>query len=173
MTFDPDSLFPDGSVLPAHGPNCLVCGPQNDGGFHMVVRRDGDTAVSDYVFDDRHVGAPGVAHGGAVAAVCDDLFGFLLCLVGAPAVTRSLSVDYLGAIRLGIPYRIVARVDRREGRKLLVSLTGHDAEGSLSFTASALFLTVSMERLLQHAEGGPDLSRALLDSLAATPPADS
>jgi acyl-coenzyme A thioesterase PaaI-like protein len=139
----------------------------------MVVRRDGDTAVSDYIFGDQHVGAPGVAHGGAVAAVCDDLFGFLLYLVGAPAVTRSLTVEYLTAVRLGVPYRIVARVERREDRKLNVSLTGHDPEGSLSFTASALFLTVSIERLLQHADGGPDLSRSLLDPLSARPPTES
>ena len=49
--------------------------------------------VAEVAFEDRHVGAPGIAHGGAVATVFDDLFGFLLYAVAELAVTRSLQVD--------------------------------------------------------------------------------
>lgn len=65
-------------ALPPHHVECLGCGPGNPHGHHLHVRRDGGRVVSEHVFDARHVGAPGIAHGGAVAAVVDDLFGFVL-----------------------------------------------------------------------------------------------
>ena len=47
-------------------------------GYHLQVRRDGDEMVAEHVFEDRHSGAPGIAQGGAVATVVDDVLGFLL-----------------------------------------------------------------------------------------------
>src|SRR3546814_16692324 len=67
--------------LPPHHPDCLGCGPQNPHGHALSVQRDENGVVAPRVFDQRHVGAPGIAHGGAVATVLDDLFGFLLYTV--------------------------------------------------------------------------------------------
>jgi hypothetical protein len=66
------------------------------------------TRCCEHVFDRRQGGAPGLAPGGAVAAACDDLFGFLLYTVGEPAVTRSLEIGYRRPVELGVPYRIRA-----------------------------------------------------------------
>lgn len=144
-------------VLPPHRPDCLGCGPDNPHGHHMQVRRDGDGVVTEHVFDGRHVGAPGIAHGGAVATVVDDLFGFLLYLVGEPAVTRHLEVDYRAPVWLGRTYRIRAGQDRRDGRKLFVSATGTDDSGTETFTARALFVVVPLEHFAGRpsAEGPP------------------
>ena len=54
----------DGDRLPPHHPRCLGCGPDNPHGHHLEVRRDGDSVRTGYVFDSRHMGAPGIAHGG-------------------------------------------------------------------------------------------------------------
>jgi hypothetical protein len=61
-----DRLGSDGP-LPPHYPTCLGCGPDAEQGFHLEVRRDGDEVVTEHVFAPRHSGAPGIAHGGAVA----------------------------------------------------------------------------------------------------------
>lgn len=79
-------------------------GPENPNGHFLSVRRDGDGVVAHHQFDQRHVGAPGIAHGGAVATVIDDLFGFLLYSVGELAVTRRLALDYLAPALLDTPY---------------------------------------------------------------------
>ena len=92
------------SELPPHHPNCLGCGPENPNGHFLSVRRDGDGVVAHHQFDQRHVGAPGIAHGGAVATVIDDLFGFLLYSVGELAVTRRLELEYLAPALLDTPY---------------------------------------------------------------------
>lgn len=62
-----------GDVLPPHYPTCLGCGPGAEQGFHLAVRREGDEVVASHVFESRHSGAPGIAHGGAVAVVLDDV----------------------------------------------------------------------------------------------------
>lgn len=107
--------------LPAHHPQCLGCGTRNPHGHHLRVQRSGDAVVADHVFDSRHVGAPGIAHGGAVATVFDDLFGFALYLVGEPAVTRTLTVSYMRPVLLDVPYVLRAAVDSRDGRSLHIS----------------------------------------------------
>lgn len=71
------SAPPDGQpvLLPAHTPKCMGCGQDNPQGMKMAVYRFGDRVFSDITFDERHLGAPGLAHVGAIAAACDGLLG--------------------------------------------------------------------------------------------------
>lgn len=140
--FDKD--HDDQSPLPSHHPNCLGCGPANPHGHHLEVVRDANGVLARHVFDARHTGAPGIAHGGAVATVVDDLFGFVLYSVGEPGVTRHLGVDYLGPVLLGTPYEFRARLDRRDGRKLFLSAEGTDEAGKVVVKAEALFIVVGL-----------------------------
>ena len=101
--------------------------------------------MTDHTFDNRHVGAPGIAHGGAVATVIDDLYGFLLYLVGTPAVTRQLTVDYRAPLLIGTPYRMEARVTSQEGRKLFLAASLTDPDGRPVGTSTAVFVTVGVD----------------------------
>lgn len=148
-----DSRAGDG-VLPPHHPECLGCGPDNPHGHHIQVRRQGDAVVGEHVFDQRHVGAPGIVHGGAVATVVDDLFGFVLYAVREPAVTRHLEVDYHAPVWLGRTYRLAATLDRRDGRKLFMQATATDAAGGRAFSARAVFIVVPLEHFAGAPSGG-------------------
>ena len=117
----------------------------------MIVHREGDGVRTDLVFDARHLGAPGVAHGGAVAMAFDDLFGFLLYLVGELAVTRNLAVDYLPPVRLGPRYTLRARHDAPIGRRVPVTAELRDPDHVLIATASATFIIVDVEHFLRAA----------------------
>ncbi|GAB4083194.1 PaaI family thioesterase [Modestobacter muralis] len=139
--------------LPPHHARCLGCGPENPHGHHLQVWREGDVVRARHVFDERHVGAPGIAHGGAVATVLDDLFGFLLYLIGDPAVTRHLEVGYRAPVMLGTSYLLEAGVQRREGRKLFVRAQGTNEGGAVVVEASALFVVVGLEHF---SRGGGD-----------------
>jgi acyl-coenzyme A thioesterase PaaI-like protein len=143
-----DQLGADGP-LPPHYPTCLGCGPDAEQGFHLEVRRDGDEVVTEHVFERRHSGAPGIAHGGAVATVVDDVLGFLLYLQGIPGVTRMLEVEYVKPVLVGVPYTVRGRVDERDGRKVWVSCSGRDADGVEAFRAKGLFLEVRLEHFAQ------------------------
>lgn len=131
--------------IPPHHDHCLGCGPRNPHGFQLVVRSTQTGVHARQRFDDRHVGAPGIAHGGAVAAVLDDLFGFLLFKAGGPAVTRQLTVDYLAPLRLGVPYDFTAAIESLDGRKLHMSAAVSAPDNTQVASASALFIMVDIE----------------------------
>ena len=135
-----------GATLPSHHIHCLGCGAENPHGHHLVVtREDIDTVTATHTFDARHVGAPGIAHGGAVATVFDDLFGFLLYSIGDLAVTRKLDVEYLCPVLLDVEYRLQATIAERSGRKIHMAATLEDSNGDPAARSSALFVTVDIE----------------------------
>ncbi len=144
----------DDEVLPPHYPTCLGCGPDAPQGYHLQVRRDGDGVLAEHVFGARHSGAPGIAHGGAVATVVDDVLGFLLYVVQAPGVTRRLEVDYLKPVLTGVPYVVRGRVDRRDGRKIWVSCESAGPDGIVAFKAVGLFVVVALSHFAQATSGG-------------------
>ena len=144
-----------GAVLPPHHPTCLGCGPDSPQGFHLQVRRDGDEVVAEHVFEQRHQGAPGIAHGGAVATVVDDVLGFLLHVARTPGVTRHLSVDYLRPVLVGPTYTVRGRLETRDGRKLWMTGAGTDPDGEVAFTASGLFLAVDVSHFAVPTAGLP------------------
>ena len=98
------------------------------------------------------MGAPGIAHGGAVATVFDDLFGYLLFLIGELAVTRNLEIEYLLPARLDVPYTLTALLDRREARRLHLSAHLREPSGREIATATALFMTVTVDHFAQALE---------------------
>jgi uncharacterized protein (TIGR00369 family) len=143
--------------LPAHYRNCLGCGPDNPHGHHLRARRDGRGVSARHVFDERHVGAPGIAHGGAVATVIDDIYGYLLYVVDELAVTRHLEIDYLKPVRLGAPYTLRADLLSRQGRKLHLQARVEDADGRAAATSTALFIVVGIEHFASPPTSARDL----------------
>lgn len=131
--------------LPGHTDSCFGCGSENTSGLHLQAWRIGDEIYADVAFDERHIGGPGLAHGGAIAAACDELLGFTLWLVGAPAVTRALTIDYLAPVPLHETHRVTAKVDKEKGRAIHVSLVGTSASGKVAFTANGVYVRVPFE----------------------------
>jgi len=145
-------------ALPPHYPSCYGCGPEAAWGLHLVTRLVGEELRATYAFSDKHAGAPGIAHGGLVATLVDDLCGFSLFVIRKAAVTRKLEVEYLKPVLVGVPYDVVGRVDRVEGRKVFVSCEGTSPDGVPTFRGSALFITVDashFDRALSPGEGQP------------------
>ena len=148
-----DGGWEPGARLPSHTAGCFGCGPDNPHGISLeVVAAEGPDAVtSTHVFDERHRGAPGVAHGGAVSAALDDLFGFVLVRVLVPAVTRDLGCRFRLPVRLDVPTRLDAWLVERDGRELHMeaSATQEDLE---VVHARATFVEVDVEHLTAPAE---------------------
>ena len=141
---------PRGGEFAPHHELCLGCGPDNPHGHHLEVIRRRDGVVAHHVFDSLHVAAPGVVHGGAVATVPDDLFGFLPYLVGMPAVTSQLTVNYLSPVLAGVTYRMEARVTSHEDRKFFVAATLSDLDERQVATSTAVFVTVGIEHFARY-----------------------
>lgn len=147
-------LRPDGTI-PPHHPNCFGCGPENASGLGLRMRVDGDRVHATATLDRRHEGAPGLAHGGVVAAALDDLFGGVLVMLGRPAVTANLSIDYRAPVMLGQPLELTGWCASANGRKLEFHGEAH-AGAVLVAEARALFVAVDIEHFQQAGAPLPD-----------------
>ncbi len=141
-----------GQTLPPHSQECVGCGPANPAGLGLQVVRTADGVEAVHSFSDAHVGAPGIAHGGAVALAFDDLFGFTLYTVGALAVTRSITVEYQAPFRLHHPYTFRAQLRERNGRRLLLHAEAWDNVGRMAGSATATFVVVGAGHFVSGGE---------------------
>lgn len=132
---------PDGARV-VHFDECFVSGPWNPLGIAIEVHREGDEAVADVVLGPAFEGAPGRSHGGIVAAVFDDVLGYLLTLHGVPAFTGELTVRYHAPTPVGQPFTVRTRLTGRDGRKLYT--TGEAVARTVTVaSATATFVTIT------------------------------
>ena len=135
----------DGETV-VHFDECFVSGPFNPMGIAIRVRREGDEAVARVRLGPAFEGAPGRSHGGIVAAIFDDVLGYLLTLEHQPAFTGELTVRYHAPTPIGQPLTFRGRVVRREPRKLWTTAEA-TADGEVVASAEALFITIDVQRL--------------------------
>ncbi len=145
---------PDGTV-PEHQPHCMVCGTANSASIGLRMRIQGDRVHGTMCLDRRQEGAPGFAHGGAIAAALDDLLGTVLILLERPAVTASLTVDYRAPAVLGRELSLTGWAVAVEGRKLHLRGEVHDGE-QLVAEARALFLAVDLAHFKSSGQPLPE-----------------
>ena len=126
-------------------PDCVVSGDANPMGLDVQFFREGDEAVSRVVLGAAFEGAPNRAHGGVVAAVFDDLMGFVLTIHESPAYTAELTVRYKRPTPVGAEIEFRARLIDRKGRRLHIEAEATDAAGTKIATATGLFITILRE----------------------------
>ncbi|WP_052665047.1 PaaI family thioesterase [Nitriliruptor alkaliphilus] len=142
----------DDDVLPRHGARCFGCGQDNSAGFGLfaVAAPDGGVRV-DYSFGDRFVGAPGLVHGGALAAILDDVYGMVMVRELIPGVTVDLAVSYRKPIHLGIPCVLTGRLVDRDERDVHLEATieQHDR---VKVASTATFRILDPQRIANRYE---------------------
>jgi uncharacterized protein (TIGR00369 family) len=144
--------FAAGEELPYHQPNCYGCGPDNATGFGLVAYAAEQGVVEAvYRFDRRFEGGPGVVHGGATAALIDDLYGRLLVRVLVLAVTVDLQVRYQRAVHLDDECQLRAELVEHVGKnvELRAVLRQH---GEVKVTSTGHFRTIGLDRLTSRYE---------------------
>jgi hypothetical protein len=134
-----------GDVRGSRFADCIVSGAANPMGVAARMGRHGDDAVLHSTLGDAFEGAPGRGHGGVVAALFDEVMGFVLSIACTPAFTGRLTVTYRAPVPLGVPLEFRARLTRRDGRKLLMAGEARRGETLLA-EAEALFIAVDPER---------------------------
>ena len=137
-----DGPEPDGSVMTSYDER-PVSGRASPWGLDIEVRREGDEAVASLTLRAAHEGAPGRSHGGIVAALFDDVFGFVLQLHAQSAFTGELWMRYEAGVPIGEPLQCRTRLDRRDGRKL--HMTGEltlEATGQVLARSTATFIAI-------------------------------
>lgn len=113
------------------------------------LEQDGQLALASVCFDNAYVGAPGWVHGGAVAAIFDQVMGFVLIMQGHPCVTAELAVKYHSPTPAHADLKLRAHETKRVGSRVFIEATCH--HGSiLTATASATFVLLKASRFASY-----------------------
>jgi len=129
-----------------------VSGRSSPWGLDLRLHRHGDEIDARVTLRSAHEGAPNRSHGGIVAALFDDVYGFVLALLAQPGFTGELGIRYVAGVPIGVPLECRVRMDRQEGRKLY--MTGELRDGDTVVARStATFITIPRELFYRAQEG--------------------
>ena len=127
--------------------NCFACGTLNTHGMQLEIHIEAGRSWTEHRLEQRFEGWEGIAHGGILCTILDEVMAW--SLVGADnwGVTARLAVDF----KRPVP---VDRTIRAEGwvtemRRRLVTTAGSIvdvADGTLLASADALYVAATQER---------------------------
>lgn len=136
-----------------HYPFCWGCS-LGTGGLEFEWRHVGEAALeADYVVAERYGGAPGMAHGGIVAALLDEACSQVVRPILSPAVTSRLEVRYLAPVPVEEPLRVASEVVETDERRATAEATIQDASGLLLAHARGELVLVRPEHFLSTERG--------------------
>jgi len=102
---------PENSRLRFPDQGCFGCSQSNPIGLRLTFERRGDAVHAVVTIDDRFHGAPGVAHGGIVATLLDEVSCAAVAFLRDQwVVTGELGVRYERPVPVGRALGLVARV---------------------------------------------------------------
>lgn len=176
----PDAVLPErsasaprpGEVIPSHYRWCFGCGVDHPTGLHMtMLAGEGLTVSGVFRVTEHHQGAPGLAHGGVLSSAVDEILGSLNWLLGGPAVTGRLEVDFRRPVPVGTDLVVHAEVAGMRGRRVYTRATGRlDSDsGPVAVTAAAIFVQVPLQHFVDN--GAPDQVQGAIADRAAGGPA--
>ena len=123
MSFRPVPVQPDHP--------CFACGHANPIGLKMEFETDGQRLRAQLAVPERMCGWRGVAHGGIVSTVLDEVMGnAAVVLLERLVLTRAMRVSYKKPVRIGVPITAEAWVrERIDDRRATMGASIIDAEG--------------------------------------------
>ena len=93
---------------------CFGCSPTNGTGLQLRFRRGGTRIFAAYRIPDRFHGAPGIAHGGIVAAILDEISCAAAVFVADQfVVTGELVIRYERPVPVDVPLELEAEITSR------------------------------------------------------------
>lgn len=123
-------------------------------GLDLELHWDGNEAVVHQTPPSISQGAPGVAHGGYLAAIADQVMAFVAAeQSGIGVATQQMTLDYLAPTPISHLMTIRARVEEVGERKITVSLRSLvDASGDVTFKATGVYVKIPVPQRADDAD---------------------
>jgi acyl-coenzyme A thioesterase PaaI-like protein len=127
---------------------CFGCGRENPHGLKMTFFSAEDGGVwSEWTPARESEGFNGIAHGGIITTVLDEVMGWAVYHQKIWAVTGKIAVNFRKPVVIGESTRAAARIVAENGRKLQVTADlRRFSDGQLLADAEAMFIKVPEER---------------------------
>lgn len=124
---------------------CFGCSPRNPAGLSLRFHRRGAVVVADCRVAEHFHGAPGIAHGGIVATLLDEISCAAAFFTrGQRVVTGELSVRYRRPCPVAVPLRLSARVsDAQHPRYLVIAAEVRAGEEVLAQSTGKFFFATN------------------------------
>lgn len=84
----------------------------------MFVEEDG-RLTSEFTLNEAHQGPPGHAHGGASAAILDEVMGLVVWAAGHQVLAANININYRKPLPLHIPLLAEAHITEVRERKII------------------------------------------------------
>jgi uncharacterized protein (TIGR00369 family) len=131
--------------LSAH--RCFACGDLNAQGIRMPLHIEPDRAWSDLEIEPRFQGWEGIAHGGILATLLDEVMAWAVASREAFGFTGRMSIEYRRPVPVGVRVRAEGRVVEARRRILRTSARIVDpATDEVYATAEGVYVTAPPER---------------------------
>jgi uncharacterized protein (TIGR00369 family) len=99
-----------------------------------------DTVYATYTIPERYHGAPGIAHGGILATVIDEVScAAAAFLHGTHVVTGELSVRYLRPCPVEVPLVVTARIASEHSRYVVIDAEARQADTLVARSTGRFF----------------------------------
>jgi uncharacterized protein (TIGR00369 family) len=121
---------------------CFACGMENEAGLRLRFFDDGSTeVVADFTLASDHEGYPGIAHGGIVAAILDEVAGRTMMIGDHQRffITAKMEIRYRQPVPIGRPLQAVGRMTRQRGRLTFAHAEIHSPGRAVLAEADLLF----------------------------------
>ena len=126
---------------------CFACGSLSEHGLQLELHVEGDRCWTELELADRFQGWDGIAHGGIVCTVLDEVMAWSLAATDNWGLTARMTVDFKRPVRLGVPIRAEGWMTRQRRRLVDTSARLVDiASGELLATAEAVYVAADEDR---------------------------
>lgn len=102
--------------------NCFACGTLNAEGMRLLLHVEPGRSWSEVTLEPRFEGWEGIAHGGILCTVLDEVMAWALVGSDNWGLTARLTVDFRKPVEIGRPFRAEGWITR--SRRRLVDTAG-------------------------------------------------
>ncbi|MEO8228196.1 MAG: PaaI family thioesterase [Chloroflexota bacterium] len=126
--------------------NCFACGSLNEHGLQLDLHLGDGRSWTELELPARFEGWVGIAHGGILATLLDEVMAWALVAQDNWGVTARLAVDFRRPVPIGQPIRAEGWIVRT--RRRLVDTAGQvvGSDGTILARAEAVYLAVDEVR---------------------------
>jgi uncharacterized protein (TIGR00369 family) len=126
--------------------NCFACGTLNTHGLQLVLHAADDECWTELVLDARFEGWQGIAHGGIVSTILDEVMAWALVEHDLWGLTARMQVEFKKPVPIGTLIRGEGRVLAARRRVVEAAGTLRDGTGTILATATATYVAAPEDR---------------------------
>lgn len=130
-----------------HSYTCFVCGERNPKGLNVRFYADEHGAMVPLLLGEEQMGYPGIAHGGVLMSILDELMGWAATMqTGEFSMSAEINTRFLKPVPLHTPLTARAQMTQRRGRVWYAHGEIVDEKGTVYVRAVGKYVSIGKER---------------------------